>query len=71
LIAVINARQWRFDAALASYDRALLLWPGHFPALTNRGVRLHSSIAHHLRIGIVWSGSSGNEGDAVRFVSLR
>jgi tetratricopeptide (TPR) repeat protein len=41
LIAVINARQRRFDEALASYDRALALRPDHFPALTNRGVTLH------------------------------
>jgi hypothetical protein len=71
LIAVINARRRRFDAALASYDRALALWLDPFPALTNRGVALHSSIAYHLRIGLVWSGSSSNEGDAIRSVSLR
>jgi tetratricopeptide (TPR) repeat protein len=41
LIAVINARQRRFDEALGSYDRALALRPDHFPALTNRGVTLH------------------------------
>jgi tetratricopeptide (TPR) repeat protein len=41
LIAVINARQRRFDEALASYDRALALRPDHFPALTNRGLTLH------------------------------
>jgi tetratricopeptide (TPR) repeat protein len=41
LIAVINARQRRFEEALASYDRALALQPDHFPALTNRGVTLH------------------------------
>jgi tetratricopeptide (TPR) repeat protein len=41
LIAVINARQRRFEEALASYDRALALRPDHFPALTNRGVTLH------------------------------
>jgi tetratricopeptide (TPR) repeat protein len=40
LIAVINARQRRLDAALASYDRALAVRPDHAEALYNRGVTL-------------------------------
>jgi tetratricopeptide (TPR) repeat protein len=41
LIAVINARQRRFDEALASYDRALAVQRNHAGALCNRGVTLH------------------------------
>jgi predicted O-linked N-acetylglucosamine transferase (SPINDLY family) len=40
LIAVINARQHRFDEALASYDRALAVRPDYAQALSNRGVAL-------------------------------
>ena len=32
----------RFDEALASYDRALALWPDDAEALTNRGVTLNT-----------------------------
>jgi tetratricopeptide (TPR) repeat protein len=41
LIAVINARQRRFDEALANYDRALAVQRDHAEALCNRGVTLH------------------------------
>jgi tetratricopeptide (TPR) repeat protein len=41
LIAVIKARQRRFDEALASYDRALAVQRDHAGALCNRGVTLH------------------------------
>ena len=41
LIAVINARQQRFDDALASYDRALAVRPDYAEAVHNRGVTLH------------------------------
>jgi tetratricopeptide (TPR) repeat protein len=37
LIAVVYARQRRFDEALASYDRALAVRPDHAEALKNRG----------------------------------
>src|SRR5262249_57335588 len=40
LIAIINARQHRFDEALASYDRALAVRPDFAEALSNRGVTL-------------------------------
>jgi tetratricopeptide (TPR) repeat protein len=42
LIAVISTQQRRFDEALASYDRALVLRPDHADALCNRGATLHA-----------------------------
>jgi tetratricopeptide (TPR) repeat protein len=41
LIAVINARQRRFDEALANFDRALAVQRDHAGALCNRGITLH------------------------------
>jgi tetratricopeptide (TPR) repeat protein len=41
LIAVINARQRRFDEALASYNRALAVQRNHAGVLCNRGATLH------------------------------
>jgi tetratricopeptide (TPR) repeat protein len=41
LIAVINARQRRFDEALTSYDRALAVQRNHAGVLCNRGATLH------------------------------
>jgi tetratricopeptide (TPR) repeat protein len=41
LMAVISTQQRRLDEALASYDRALALRPGHVEALCNRGAALH------------------------------
>ena len=41
LLAVVKARQRRFDEALASYDRALAVRPDFAEALYNRGITLH------------------------------
>ena len=41
LIAVVSARHQRFDEALASFDRALMVRPNYAEALCNRGLTLH------------------------------
>ncbi|WP_213736038.1 sulfotransferase [Bradyrhizobium sp. dw_411] len=41
LLAVVQSRLGKNDAALANYDRALKVQPDHAEALSNRGVTLH------------------------------
>jgi tetratricopeptide (TPR) repeat protein len=41
LLAIVQSRLGKKDAALASYDRALTVRPDHAETLSNRGVTLH------------------------------